>query len=100
MLSTIGAESIFEITNKGRVGVPPAGFNVLQRSGQFLAGTENLTIQSVKEVVLNRVELDLVAYADDPRIVEKLEWIMRYASEKKMLLKPEMVNSSFSFMKA
>jgi hypothetical protein len=75
-------------------------FNVLQRSGQFLVGTETLTLESVKEAVLNRVEHDLLAYVDDPKIIAKLDWIKRYVSEKKRLLKPEIINASFSFMKA
>ncbi|HAS8485746.1 TPA: hypothetical protein RQJ43_001088 [Vibrio vulnificus] len=73
-------------------------FNVLQRSGQFVAGTENLTIESVKNTVLDKIESDLEMFSTDPRVVEKLEWLKRYVIEKKQLLKKEIEPDSFSFM--
>lgn len=75
-------------------------FYVLQISGAFLIGAENLTIESVKNTVLGKVGKDLMTHAADSKIVEKLEWIKQYTSSKKNLLKPELVNSSFSLMNA
>ncbi|ACE85008.1 hypothetical protein [Cellvibrio japonicus] len=73
-------------------------FNVLQRSGQFVAGTETLTIDAVKNTVIGKIEADLEKFSTDLRVVEKLEWLKKYVIEKKQLLKEEIKPDSFSFM--
>ncbi len=73
-------------------------FNVLQISGQFLAGAETLTIEAVKNKVIDKVETDLKIFSTDPRVVEKLVWLKKYVMGKKQLLKKEIELDSFSLM--
>ncbi|MHB0818209.1 hypothetical protein ACYCFK_07990 [Stutzerimonas stutzeri] len=75
-------------------------FNVLQRSGQFIVGTEVLTTESVKNTVIDKIEADLEKFSTDPRIVKKLEWTRKYVSNKMPLIHKEIEPYSFSFMSA
>lgn len=73
-------------------------FNVLQRSGQFVVGTDVLTIDAVKSTVIGKAEADLEIFSADPRVVKKLVWLKKYVMEKKQLLREEIEPDSFSFM--
>lgn len=73
-------------------------FSVLQRSGKLIIGSDALTIESVKRTVMNRVSEDLESYSNDPRVVEKLNWLGKYVSNKRQLLRKDIEPNSFSFM--
>jgi len=73
-------------------------FNVLERSGQFIVGNDIITLEGVKKVVVKKVEEDLSQYSDEPRIVQKLEWIRKYILNKKTLYKSNIEPYSLSVM--
>lgn len=73
-------------------------FFVLQRSGELIADSETLTIESVKRTVIERVNEDLENYAEDSRVTKKLEWLGGYVTNKKQLLREDVEPFSFSFM--
>ncbi len=73
-------------------------FNVLQRSGQFVIGQDIITLDSVKKTLLTKVEDDLVKFSHNSRVVEKLEWIRRYVSDKELLVRQDLSQVSFSIM--
>lgn len=73
-------------------------FNVLQRSGKFLAGEDILTFEDVKKTVIGRIDADLESFSNDQRIVEKLEWLKFYINKKTKLIKKEIEPDSFFIM--
>jgi hypothetical protein len=73
-------------------------FNALQRSGQFVAGTEVLTAETVKNTVIGRIEADLEKFSNDPKVVKKLNWLKKYIMNKRQLIKKEIEPNSFGFM--
>ncbi|MNQ67203.1 hypothetical protein D3C85_817160 [compost metagenome] len=73
-------------------------FFVLQRSGELIVASDILTIESVKQAVMGRVNEDLEKHSEDPRVVSKLEWLGKYVSNKKQLLRKDIEPYSFSFM--
>ncbi len=73
-------------------------FNILQRSDQFVIGQDIITLDSIKKTLLTKVEEDLAKFSHDSRVVEKLEWIREYASDKKLLVRKDLTQVSFSTM--
>ncbi|MCY1364357.1 hypothetical protein D9M69_511560 [compost metagenome] len=47
---------------------------------------------------MGRVNEDLEKHSEDPRVVSKLEWLGKYVSNKKQLLRKDIEPYSFSFM--
>lgn len=73
-------------------------FYALQRSGELIVASDVITLETVKQAVMDRVSEDLEKYSEDSRVVSKLEWLGKYVSNKKQLLKKDIEPYSFSFM--
>lgn len=69
-------------------------FYHLEREGSLMYEGDELDIESVRSVLLNRIEGDMVRLAHDPRVISKLEWLKGYLLKLQCSLKEGVVTFS------